>query len=465
MVKIKKSIDFIASRRFAVWLMLLTVSLILLSKQVPEPEYMAADELEQFKSTSPLLYKVSEKISPDKLAKSAAFQLIPVFIFLSITACTFKRIKKNFVQSEKKNVLPESFEPIVASTFRADSKWIELVDDSLRKKGWDVSSFEAEGKIAACRGREGIWGSFIFHVGMNIVLVGILISVSFGFTGILFLTEGFDTSVPEDIRGQEGIRPEKFPFKILNMKKFSASYQNRDRPTDFGAEVYAIDLQGEVSSHFLAPNRPLVQGAYKFIFVEAGYAPHFRLKDKTGKVLLDAVTRMKLFMPGMEDRVNFADEALEVKVELFPDFYREEGVPMTRSKYPLNPVIFVEISKWDKVVGRGFIKVGESVDFDEYQLEFPELSHWVRLAVDRDRGVGVIAFGFFMVCIGLALRFVLNDEYLWITLKSQPDGDRLEVGGRSGYFPALFREKVKKLAPGIFTMAEGIKLDKVNIDD
>lgn len=438
----RRLINLIGSRRFAVFLLVVTTVVILLSNLLPKVSIMDAKDVERLKREKPLLYGLSMRLGITGLAKSPYFQVIPAFVFLSIGICTIKRLKAALEIESREDVIPEVLPvKIIVPASHMDSTSIA---STLKKRRWTV--LEKDGTVYAVKGRRGVWGSLAFHLGMEIALVGILISVMMAVEGNVYLTEEFPVSVPRDIKGMGKDAVPYFPLRQIVLEKFIPVYAGGEFPIEYTCKLLVVGSDGRARRYEIGVNRPLTLDSFKLIFGSASFAPRFVLSRKNGDVIMDAVVNLDISMPGSTDSFDMPEEGVRVKTELFPDFYLEGGKPATRGKYPNNPALFVEIEKDGKFLGRGFLPMNKKVGFDEYSLEFKELKYWVKIIISRDAGVDIILAGFLVISLGLAVRFVLNDKHLWIIINPPTEGVALGLGGRAKYFPAMFDEELKALA-------------------
>lgn len=450
----KRFLSYIGSRRFAVYLLVLTTTVILLSNLLPNPSLMNALEVEKLKKERPLLYLLSVSLEIRSLTASPYFQVIPAFIFLSITICSLRRMRTELERSEsgpERNREQEAGHIIVVRRgFTKDD-----LAGYISRKRWTIhESGDERTNIYARKGKGGVWGSLGFHAGMDIVLVGILISVITGIDGKIALTEGFPVSTPKDINWTKKANVGDFPLSELMLEKLDVVFEG-GYPVKYNSRMKGVGRDGRLKSYIVGVNKPLNLNDYSVIFNKASFAPRFLLKKKDGELITDAVVNLLISMPGVVDSFDIPEKGLNIKAELFPDYYKENGEHKTRGRFPMNPVLFVEITKAGKMIGRGFIAKGQRVEFDGYSLEFTELRHWLELIISKDVGVPVIIIGFVAIILGLLVRFLLNDRHLWIIMKETDNGLLLEVGGRARFFPAMFDEELKKLAEEIRVRAEG----------
>lgn len=443
----KKILNYIGSRRFAIYLLIVTTSVILMSNLLPKLSIMDAEEVQRLKRDRPILYAITERAGIENLVRTRYFQIIPVFIFLSIGICTVRRVRGELEKSAMRAGRQDDNTISLRLFLPAGSFDREKAAAYLSRKKWGVLMVPGTpDQILADKGHLGIWGSVIFHLGMEIVLAGILVSIIYSNDGIGLFTEGFPVSTPDAMRWSRKGNIEGFPFKEIMVESFKPVFEN-GFPVAYDSAIVAMDLDNRLRSYKIGVNRYLTIDDYKIIFNRAGYAPKFILKK--GDSVSELVTNLKISMPGVIDTFDVPEEGLRFKVEMFPDFYRENGQPKTKTKNPFNPVLFVEIAQDGRMIGRGFLEKGKTVNFDKYTLEFEELKYWVELIASRDAGVAVITLGFILIAIGLSARFVLNERCLWIIINEKGDQVELGMGWKARFFPAMFDEEMRVLAEGV----------------
>lgn len=431
---LKRFLDYVGSRSFAIILLTGTLAIILVSNLLPNISIMSKEEIDALRVSRPLFFALAGFLQIATVAKSPFFLVIPVSIFASVAACTLKRIKREGWRAIR--VAPGDVK--YRGGFAGSPESAVLF---LRKKGWTagvVSQESGDAVIVGHKGMEGFWGSVLFHAGMNVAILGFGLSVITGFNASIMLTDGYGVKASEAFLGKKPT--EEFPFPEMLMESFNAVYLD-GFPVDYSMELTLWDGEGRERKGEVKVNHPLKWKGYQFVPNRYGFSPEFIIK-KDGKEVLNAFVNLVVITPDQIDYFEAPDEGMKVACQFFPDFYMEGKVPKTRSKEPKNPVFFVEIKQKEKVIGRGFLHLNKEVSFPGYSIELKDIRRWVLLDVSRDTGVPVITFGFIFIVAGLIIRFLRHERHIWLYLR---DG-AVEAGGRSRYSPALFEDELKKLA-------------------
>jgi cytochrome c biogenesis protein len=147
--------------------------------------------------------------------------------------------------------------------------------------------------VAAEKGYLRETGNLIFHVALVVVLVGVGLGSWFGYQGTVLVIRGdgysntlisYDEFSAGKLVDTAGLQP----FSI-NLDDFKATYEANGQPKDFVASVSYTADQGAPTKHAeVRVNHPLNIGGAKVYLLGHGYAPHFVLKDKTGKTVWES---------------------------------------------------------------------------------------------------------------------------------------------------------------------------------
>jgi len=430
--------DYIGSRRFAIILLLITTSVILIANLIPNPVFMSPEEAERFIRERPLTYLISNAFHVMNITKSPLFLIIPIFIVLSVTICTYKRVRQRLA------AMADDF----PSPSAAGWGYCALLDKGtdvrlfLEDRGWRVNERPDGGSViySGKRGSAGIWGSVLFHIGINIVVAGSVASMLTIFNAKVMLTEGFDMFPPEQLRNilsQSDIA--EFPYRKMLLETFDAKYvEGGGFPIDYTAKVKTTDMKGKAVDDVIKVNQPLRKGGYQFLLDKYYFTPRFVITEKeTGRVIEDAFINLLIYTVDMSDNFEIPETGVRVKAWFFPDFYRDGNRAKTRSLNIDNPAFGLEFFKGTEKLGDGVLPLGKRMDFDggRYTIQFLDLKKWITLSVSRDYGLPIVKWGLFFVVFGLVTRFVLSEKRVWVKVTEGELKNTAQLSGRALYFP------------------------------
>jgi cytochrome c biogenesis protein len=147
--------------------------------------------------------------------------------------------------------------------------------------------------VAAEKGYLRETGNLVFHIALMVLLLGVGLGSWYGYQGSMLVVQGdgfsntllsYDQFTAGAMVNTADLRPYS-----VTLDKFSASYQLNGEPKEFAAAVsYSTGLDSPVKKTVIKPNHPLEIGKDKVYLLGHGYAPHFVLRDKTGKVVWES---------------------------------------------------------------------------------------------------------------------------------------------------------------------------------
>lgn len=439
---VKRIFDYLGSRRFAIILLVITTSVILVGNLLPSPVLMSREEVQTLARTKPLLYVASKTFHVMNLTKTQFFLIIPAFIFLSVTICTYRRAKGKL--REKEGAIPPLEQLKVFKS--CDVRETGEITAELVEMGWDVSVVErGDNRIVYGRkGDRGILGSILFHIGIDLLLIGAVVSVFTRYNGRLMLTEGFEVE-PEKVLAEMKMDVDTdFPYKKMLLESFETVYREGSFPVDHTAIVGLVDRSNDINRETIKVNQPLKTGGYQLSLDRSSFSPRFIVTERNGKEVVDAY--VNLVLPGIDksDYFDLPGTGIRIDATFFPDFFMEGNRPGSRSVIPNNPVFLLEFYRAGEKVGSGLLPLNKRMDFDDgrYTIQFADLKTWILLSVSRDSGLPLVAAALFIIVLGLVVRFMLNEKRVWVVINKEGS----YMGGRAGYFPALYEEELKRLS-------------------
>jgi cytochrome c biogenesis protein ResB len=291
---------------------------------------------------------------------SPVFLVVPAFIFLSISVCIAKRLKGRTSKDAR------------------------------------------------------FWGSFIFHIGMLVVIATTTFGTLTGFFGRTFLPEG--VSVPlgnNDLSTitRSSFDPEETPFMTLRLDDFTVTYLEERFPVRYAAAItFGILMKDNyrIIKESVEINRPFDYEGYRFLLEDGGYSPRVILKTKDGKTLYDSFVRLENETK-IEDVFELRGTDLIIQSRFFPDFYKKDGLVGTRSPILKNPAFGIKVNRKRQgsgiIIWKGVLKVGEEAEFAGMTLEFHELRPYVVLLVVNDPTTPWLLGGWVLIVVGLVIRY------------------------------------------------------------
>lgn len=403
---------------------------------------------------------MARRLPVGRILESPWLVTVPVLLGLAIAWSLGERVVERLRRRPRR----------VEGRFRAQLVWAEVATAAeaagrlrvaLRRGGYRVSEASEGGStvVVGRRGDLGFWGSVVFHLGLVVALVAIVLTLAGEWRGELQLVEGgvvaLDAPGAVSVQrlGPLGRGP---PHLVARLGRVEARYQDDRFPVDYLAELAVLGESGAIRGGTVRVNQPLVADGQRFFLQRYGVAPVLEVR-RGGETLLAAPVVLSV-LEGREDRFDVPGTRDRVAVRWFGDPVREPGGVRSRSDEPRHPALGLALEPG----GSGpaarpmLLPLGEETSLGPYRVAFRELRRWVSFGVDRDPGTPVLVVALVLATVGLALRFWDHEREIRVRVDPDAGGARVAAAARSRYFPALMARELERL------MALPIRPDRVD---
>ncbi len=280
----------------------------------------------------------------------------------------------------------------------------------------------------AVRHRFGIWGSWLCHLGMLVVIAG------FGL-GQMFQVQYSVYGVPGQVKpiGDTGyeLRIDDFQVKLREDDTVE-QYKSALTVSRAGASGAAA----EEGTGVVSVNHPLTLHGMKFYQNSTGWAANVQIyKDR--ELLQEGV-----ICAGEYALVEDMEGLAVVLNAFYPDYVRgADGMPMTASPELNNPGYLYTLYYHDQILGMNVLTEDEMITVEDYGIRFTDPQQYTLIQIKRDPFTPVAAVGGLLVMISLVLAFYLPPEEVWAVQRA--DGT-WALAGRSRKAGAYFMEELAK---------------------
>ena len=280
----------------------------------------------------------------------------------------------------------------------------------------------------AARRRLGLWGSWLSHLGMLVIVLGFALGQLLHFDSSVYGVPGQTLRVPGT---PLSVRIDDFQILL--------------RPDDT-VEQYIADLTvtsdegGQPVSGQAMVNAPLRAFGRDFLQNATGWA--VTAQSFQGDRLLDSrvlCAGESLELSKLDDQ--HMDLALVFQA-FFPDYVRDRAGPRTRSPHLKNPAALFSLYYEGRLVDQNVAGMGYDIKVGDYRFVLSEPQPYTLIQIVSDPALPIAASGGLLMLIGLFLAFYLRPEELWMLVQ---DG-RLTVWGRSAKGAALFEDRAALIA-------------------
>lgn len=273
------------------------------------------------------------------------------------------------------------------------------------------------------RNRAGIWGAWLCHFGMLIVILGF---------GLGQITEEEYTvyGVPGETKAVEGTDYE------VTIDDFVVALRDDDTVEQYTATITVTDTQtGESGGGQTSVNSPLSLFGMRFYQNSTGWAATVQIwKD-------EELIQEDLLCAGEYTLIEDIGSVAVMFSAFYPDYVEDvDGSPGTASSRLNNPAYLYQLYYHNEVIGMNVLTGDEVITLDDYTIVFTDPQQYTLLQIKRDSFAWLTAIEGLLVALALILAFYLRTEELW-ALENE-DGS-WSVGGRSVKGGEEFRERIR----------------------
>jgi len=264
-------------------------------------------KVQEYRAAHPTWAPIADRLGLFSVFGAPWFSAVYLLLFISLIGCLWSRVRWHL----RALVGRPPAAPARPGRLAGGSSWavavapqeaVAVAGQVLRGRRFRVAvsrpgatrpDGSPDHSVAAEKGYLRETGNLIFHVALVVVLLGVGLGSWFGYQGTVLVIQGdgySNTLISYDqfSSGQLVDTAKLRPFS-LNLDEFKASYEVGGQPKDFAATVsYTEDLGAPTKRAEIRVNHPLEIGGAKVYLLGHGYAPHFVLRDKSGKVVWES---------------------------------------------------------------------------------------------------------------------------------------------------------------------------------
>lgn len=391
----------------------------------------------------------------DRLYDSPWFILLLSFIAINLLISNGRRAKRLLKERNKplEHLSRELFQSETAAvSLSAEREKEDTFSQILEQMGYSVyESKRSDGIfIHGEKGRIREWGSFITHLGLLIVFIGVIAGRT--------LPDNFSSYVEVDEGKTIAVKGRAFTLHLLS---FRTEVNDRGMPRSHKSTV-CIEEDGKITRVAkIAVNHPLRYRGVLFYQASCGMRS-VEIEVRKGS---DVTTLSFPLLPGghidVMDRFRVSKKPpLTVYIHnFFPHFIEtDEGIG-TFSPYPANPVIraFVKPGsmdskhRWEEL---GFIQAGKSVTKDGATFTFKRVVQWSGFLVRADSGMYIVWAGFIIVLIGLFISLYIPRRLVRALITDNESSYHFEIIPPEDGFSDKEKKKLSSLFPSLAKKAD-----------
>ena len=243
----------------------------------------------------------------------------------------------------------------------------------------------------AVRRKAGIWGAWICHLGVLLIILG------FGF-GQMLKQEYTVYGVPGESKaiGDTGY--------IITIDSFDIDLRDDDTVRQYTAGITVRNAaRAESESAEISVNNPASLFGMRFYQNSTGWAADVHV-TKDGEPLQDEV-----ICAGDYIAVKDKPELVIYFNAFYPDYELKEGVgPSTKSSKLNNPAYLYSVYYREQMLGMNALLADEKVTIDEYAVTFSDPQNYTLIQIKRDPLTPVALLGGLVTLLGLFIAFYIK---------------------------------------------------------
>ncbi|MGL4982376.1 MAG: cytochrome c biogenesis protein ResB [Treponemataceae bacterium] len=413
---IKKILKVFHSMQFAIALLIVICLVCTLVSFIPQgntPTYYQ-------KNYSPLVATLIMFCQLDKAFTSWWFGSLVILLCFNLVLCNIIRFPHIYKQF-RKPFEPETIalnDQFFLGEIPLDQK------DSFFSKLKCKKILQKENYMYAEKNKISVWGAWLCHCGMLILIVGFMYGTLYSIESIVYGVQGMTLDVA------------KTPLKIT-IDKFDIQLRS-----DFTVNQYISDLTVEntetnvTTSGQSMVNHPLDIFGYTIYQNSTGWANDVKVWYK------DELVQHKTVYMG--DTFELDDIPITFAFfKFFPDFYDDGHDHGPTSKTPLliNPKTQFAVYYEQKMLDMNYVGMDEDITLDNYKVQLSNPQQYTLLQVRKDPSILVTAFGSFLVIFSLFIAFYFNLTQCVLVIGT----DYARIYGRCAKHKKMFADRVEKI--------------------
>lgn len=446
----KKIAAFFRSRKLAMVLILLIIVFSIIGTHIPQKSQLKSDVYNVWKTNHPTEAYYFEMFGMTSLFSSPIFIGLAALLFINTFFCTrimfsnaYRRIRYPLIQ--QKSYISGLENKIELRTEKEQKYVISLINSVLKSGGYRI--FQEDNRILAEKNRFGVFGTFLFHVCILIIILAAVYGSLGRMEGDMQLIEGQTLSEDHGNYIFENEGPffygnhQKFD---INLEKFYSDYDDETGTPRGNAGKLNIKENGkEVKTGIVYSNNLLSYKGYTFLSNVYGLAPLLILKNQDGTVYSGS------FIIATD-----SDSSGRYVATFEIGDMGLEGVLMVYMTAPLTseitgsgeikqtPILFLKIFDKGNEIYDGKLRLNDTVKiYDQYlgydrTLGFYDIKYWSNFYVVKDTGTLLVYAGIVLMTLSLMISYFVIPKRIWFEVIKDENSDatKIYIGGKADKF-------------------------------
>jgi cytochrome c biogenesis protein len=441
--------SFFSSVKLTITLLVLIVLVFITATFLPSQDVFQtfANKLSPGAAQIILFFRLSD------LYHSPLFYLLMTLLSLNLIICSIN----SFPALWKKYNAPHFPEPVgsfdnlpqslIVTEAKEISKIKLIVKSCLRKKYRSTEEADTErGYIFyAERGRFSLFGVYIIHLSILVMIAGAIIGSIFGLEADINIKEGETVNVANLTKGN-GTQQLNFSVRC---DKFIVEFYEDGTPKTYRSDLSFIK-DGKVERQgTLLVNHPLTFNKFRFYQSSYGIAPESKAivtytiaGKKGGSIGLAAGDTFDLpegkargFVMRVEENIMEMGPAVKLRI-ISPKkdvhFWVFKQIDQILA---VSPHLFNEAPIFNPGLFKPFV----------FSIDRVEKTYYTGLHLVRDPGVYLVALGGLLMIVGLIIVFFMSYQQFWVRVEKEGAKISISIAGRSNRNNQQIQNKINYL--------------------
>ena len=441
--------SFFSSVKLTITLLVLIVLLFIAGTFMPSP-----DVVETFANhLSPGTGKVFLFFCLSDLYHSSLFYILLTLLSLNLIVCSINRFPALWRQynaphfPEPDGMFDNLPQNRIITVDKEIGKIKPIVESCLKKNYGHISEIgEKRGHFFyAQRGRFSLFGVYIIHLSILIMIAGAIIGSVFGLQADINIKEGESVNVA-NLTKSNGLY--KLDFSI-RCDKFTVEFYKDGMPKTYRSDLSFIKNGHVERQATLLVNHPITFEGFRFYQSTYGIAPEIKAivtytnaGEKGGEMTLAAGDTFDLPQSGARGAVLRVEENImqigpAVKLRIFSQkkdvqFWVFQNLDQI---VDANPGLLTKMPMFNPGLFQPFV----------FSLNRLEQTYFTGLHLVCDPGVPLVALGGLLMVAGLIIVFFIQYQRLWVFIKQEDAKISIRIAGRSNRNNGQLQKKIDYL--------------------
>jgi len=431
--------SFFSSVKFTLVLLLIMVVIFIVATLIPQ------------QNVSPGLAWLSD------IYHSKGFYVLMALFSLNLIICSMNRLPLTIKQYNAPSFpvpsgLLENLPP--DRTIIADKKMEDVsraVESSLALQSFSATRTDTGNEKIYYheRGRFSLFGVYIVHLGVLIIIAGALIGLIFGFEAGVNLAEGDESNTVELAKGKG---TQELDFSV-RCDEFILELYDTGAPKTYRSDLSFIKSGQVVHQDSVLVNHPVTFEGLRFYQSSYGTSEQtkallrYNNADGESKDVLVAqgstfdlpAQKAKATVLRVEENMMQFGPAVKLSIETEKGNVQFWIFQHIKEIAEVNPGLFSAVPLFNPALFKPLV----------FSLQRIERQYYTGLLVVRDPGVPFVLAGGLMLVAGMMIIFFFSHRRIWVRVQQEHETIKISVAGRSNRYNEALQRQLDELCTRI----------------